>query len=125
MQVSEKAAKEWARENKIDNFRVEELFDPKQISRQARGICAARSNTGKRNRIRCLRACRVQRREQAALNDGAVEMVSTPCRHKHFSRRSIFLGHGSMSIQSSHATNSTNGAGECDLYPPVCRRCGK
>jgi len=29
MQVSEKAAKEWARENKIDNFRVEQLFDPK------------------------------------------------------------------------------------------------
>jgi soluble lytic murein transglycosylase len=29
MQVSEKAAKEWARENKIDNFRVEKLFDPK------------------------------------------------------------------------------------------------
>jgi soluble lytic murein transglycosylase len=29
MQVSEKAANEWARENKVDNFRVEELFDPK------------------------------------------------------------------------------------------------
>jgi soluble lytic murein transglycosylase len=29
MQVSEKAANEWARENKIDNFRVEKLFDPK------------------------------------------------------------------------------------------------
>ena len=29
MQVSEKAANEWARENKIENFRVEELFDPK------------------------------------------------------------------------------------------------
>jgi soluble lytic murein transglycosylase len=29
MQVSEKAADEWARENKIDNFRVEDLFDPK------------------------------------------------------------------------------------------------
>src|SRR6266850_4192275 len=29
MQVTEKAANEWARENKIDNFRVEELFDPK------------------------------------------------------------------------------------------------
>jgi len=29
MQVSEKAAKEWARENKIDNFHVEKLFDPK------------------------------------------------------------------------------------------------
>jgi soluble lytic murein transglycosylase len=29
MQVSEKAAMEWARENKIDNFRVEQLFDPK------------------------------------------------------------------------------------------------
>jgi soluble lytic murein transglycosylase len=29
MQVSEKAADEWARENKIDNFRVEELFDKK------------------------------------------------------------------------------------------------
>ena len=30
MQVSEKAANEWARENKIDNFRVEELFDPQK-----------------------------------------------------------------------------------------------
>ena len=30
MQVSEKAANEWASENKIDNFRVEELFDPKK-----------------------------------------------------------------------------------------------
>jgi soluble lytic murein transglycosylase len=29
MQVSERAAGEWARENKIDNFRVEDLFDPK------------------------------------------------------------------------------------------------
>lgn len=28
MQVSERAANEWARENKIDNFRVEDLFDP-------------------------------------------------------------------------------------------------
>ena len=30
MQVSKKAANEWARENKIDNFRVEELFDPQK-----------------------------------------------------------------------------------------------
>src|SRR5438132_11373712 len=29
MQVSEKAAHEWARESKVENFRVEELFDPK------------------------------------------------------------------------------------------------
>jgi soluble lytic murein transglycosylase len=29
MQVSEKAAREWARQNKIDNFHVEKLFDPK------------------------------------------------------------------------------------------------
>src|SRR5216110_3764243 len=29
MQVSEKAANEWARENKVDTFRVEKLFDPK------------------------------------------------------------------------------------------------
>ena len=29
MQVSEKAAQEWARENRIENFRLEELFDPK------------------------------------------------------------------------------------------------
>ena len=29
MQVTEKAANEWARENKMENFRVEELFDPK------------------------------------------------------------------------------------------------
>ena len=29
MQVSEKAAKEWANENRVDNFRPEELFDPK------------------------------------------------------------------------------------------------
>jgi len=30
MQVSEKAAREWARDNKIDNFDVEQLFDPKR-----------------------------------------------------------------------------------------------
>src|SRR5437764_870065 len=29
MQVSEKAATEWAKETKAENFRVEELFDPK------------------------------------------------------------------------------------------------
>src|SRR5213596_2522491 len=29
MQVSERAAQEWARQNRIENFRVEELFDPK------------------------------------------------------------------------------------------------
>lgn len=29
MQVSEIAAREWARENRIDDFHVEELFDPK------------------------------------------------------------------------------------------------
>ena len=29
MQVSEKAASEWARETKVENFRAEELFDPK------------------------------------------------------------------------------------------------
>jgi soluble lytic murein transglycosylase len=29
MQVSEKAAQEWARERRVENFRVEELFDPK------------------------------------------------------------------------------------------------
>jgi soluble lytic murein transglycosylase len=29
MQVSEKAAQEWAQENRVENFRAEELFDPK------------------------------------------------------------------------------------------------
>ena len=29
MQVSEMAAQEWAQENRVENFRVEELFDPK------------------------------------------------------------------------------------------------
>src|SRR5438067_6086095 len=29
MQVTQKAADEWARETKVENFRVEELFDPK------------------------------------------------------------------------------------------------
>ena len=29
MQVSERAANEWARENKVENFRVEDLFDAK------------------------------------------------------------------------------------------------
>jgi soluble lytic murein transglycosylase len=29
MQVSERAAREWATESKIDNFQVEDLFDPK------------------------------------------------------------------------------------------------
>ena len=29
MQITEGAAKEWAKENRVDDFRVEELFDPK------------------------------------------------------------------------------------------------
>ncbi len=29
MQVSEIAARDWAQEHRIENFRVEELFDPK------------------------------------------------------------------------------------------------
>jgi soluble lytic murein transglycosylase len=29
MQVSERAAQEWARENRVENFKVEDLFDPK------------------------------------------------------------------------------------------------
>jgi soluble lytic murein transglycosylase len=29
MQVTERAAREWVRENRVENFRVEELFDPK------------------------------------------------------------------------------------------------
>jgi soluble lytic murein transglycosylase len=29
MQVSQRAADEWAKENKVENFRVEDLFDPK------------------------------------------------------------------------------------------------
>ncbi len=29
MQVTERAANEWAREERVENFRVEELFDPK------------------------------------------------------------------------------------------------
>lgn len=29
MQVTERAAKEWVQENRVENFRVEELFDPK------------------------------------------------------------------------------------------------
>ncbi len=34
MQVSEGAAREWAKENKVENFQVEELFDP-QVNVQA------------------------------------------------------------------------------------------
>jgi soluble lytic murein transglycosylase len=30
MQVSEKAANEWARENNVENFRIEELFNPRK-----------------------------------------------------------------------------------------------
>jgi soluble lytic murein transglycosylase len=30
MQVSENAAREWAQENRVENFRVEELFDPQK-----------------------------------------------------------------------------------------------
>ena len=46
MQVSEKAANEWAHENKIDNFQVEQLFDPKTNLEAAPGICVAPLNTG-------------------------------------------------------------------------------
>jgi len=125
MQVSEKAAREWARENKIDNFHVEKLFDPKTNLEQGRGICAVPLNTGKRNRTRCPSRLPNTMLVPVERNDGAVEIASLRSRRAHSSKGSISLERGSMSIQSSHVTNSTNDAGECDLYPPVCRRCGK
>src|SRR5947208_7169402 len=115
MQVSEKAANEWARENKVDNFRVEKLFDPKTNLEAGTWYLHRAFEHWQRNRIRCLLRLPSTTRGQAGPNDGAVEMTSRPCRRRHFSRRSIFLGHGSMSIQSSHATNSTSDVGECDL----------
>ncbi len=42
MQVTEGAASEWARENRIDNFQVEELFDP-EVNLQAGSWYLARA----------------------------------------------------------------------------------
>jgi len=47
MQVSEKAANEWARENKIAHFRVEQLFDPKtNLEAGAMAFALAEYNAG-------------------------------------------------------------------------------
>jgi hypothetical protein len=46
MQVSEVAANEWARENKIAGFNPDQLFEPKTNLEAAPGICIAPWNTG-------------------------------------------------------------------------------
>ena len=50
MQVSEKAAREWAQQNRVADFRVEELFDPK-VNLQAGTWYLARAMQHWRNQV--------------------------------------------------------------------------
>ena len=77
MQVSEKAANEWAHGNKIDNFKVEQLFDPKTIWRLAHGICIAPSNAGQRSQIQRLLRWPNTTQAPVVRNGGAVEAPLT------------------------------------------------
>src|SRR5438105_929235 len=73
MQVSEKAAKEWAKENRIDNFRAEELFDPKINLEAGTWYFAAGGRAlAKPGRLDSICARGIQRRRQprAALGRG-------------------------------------------------------
>jgi len=93
MQVSEKAANEWARENKIADFRVEQLFDPKTNLEAGAGR-----------------------------SDGAVGMASPRYRREPSSKISISPEQGNMSNQSSRATNSTSDAVACDEHARAHRQ---
>jgi len=46
MQVSERAAREWARETQVVNFHADDLLDAKTNLRPAHGICTGLCNTG-------------------------------------------------------------------------------
>lgn len=50
MQVTERAAREWVQENRIENFRVEELFDPK-VNLKAGSWYLARAMQHWRNQV--------------------------------------------------------------------------
>ena len=118
MQVTEKAANEWARENKIADFHVDQLFDPKtnleagtwylrravehwKLQSDPVPFALAEYNAG---------ASRAQRWSKAALPKH---------RRGRFSRTSIFPQRGSTSSQSSIAINSINGVVGCD--EKLCR----
>ena len=65
MQVSENAANEWARENKVGNFIVEELFDPKTNLQAGCMVSGASTRTlGGAARPGAVCARRIQRRRE-------------------------------------------------------------
>ena len=66
MQVTEKAANEWARENKVAGFRVDATFRSKNQSGSGNVVFASRNRTlGPPGRSHCFRSGGIQRRSQS------------------------------------------------------------
>ena len=110
MQVSEIAAKEWAKETRVTDFRAEDLFDPKTNLEAGAWYLH--------------RALQRWQREQDPLPFALAEYNAEPNAgpvaiprsfpRMHFERTSIFPARANMWIRLSSATNSTSDAGECE-----------
>jgi hypothetical protein len=114
MQVSEVAANEWARENKIAGFNPDQLFEPRRIWRRAPGICIAPWNTGATSPIQLLLLWRSTTPAPAVPSVGAVEKALPRYRNGSFFKRSISPQRVDTSSRLSIATNSISGVGGCD-----------
>jgi soluble lytic murein transglycosylase-like protein len=116
MQVSEKAADEWARENKIENFHVEDLFDPKTNLEAGTWYLHRAVQHGKYSAIRFRLPWPNTTRAQAARNAGPAATIRLRFRRTLFIATSIFQARAGMSIQSSRVTSFTNGAAGCERW---------
>jgi len=111
MQVSEKAANEWAREHKIDHFRSTNSSIQRQILRPVRGICGAPSTIGRTNPSPCPSRLPNTTPERAAFSAGLEPVESRPAS---LSATSISLVRANMFNRFSIATLFTKSAAECE-----------
>ena len=114
MQVSEKAANEWARENKIDNFQAEELFDPKTNLEAGAWYLRRASIIGQISRNRSPSRSLNTMPAPAVRSDGPLEMRLPSFRRRIFFAMSIFPARANTSSRSSSATSFINAAAECE-----------
>jgi hypothetical protein len=89
MQVTNVAANEWARENKIAGFNPDQLFEPKTNLEAGTGICIAPWNTGIISPIQLLSLWRSTTPAPVVPSAGAVETALPRYRNASFFKRSI------------------------------------
>ena len=114
MQVTEVAAKEWARENKIAGFNPDQLFEPKTNLEAGAWYLHRARDTGTISPIQLLSLWRSTMPAPAAPSVGAVEKALPRYRNGSFFKRSISPQRADTSSRLSTAIDSISAAAECE-----------